>query len=124
MTLELPAFRDRDFAVEAEIIDGRVHARFIGNADMDAITPLEKILPALHQELVRNNAREVEVDFRQLEFMSSACLKLFVNWVAEIIDAPTDQQYKLRFRANADMRWQRRSLQALQCFSEHVVVET
>jgi hypothetical protein len=95
MNADLPSYRDAFFAVEASGDDSGLRARFIGNADMDAIAPLE--------------------------FMNSACMKLFVNWVSDILDAPEEKRYRLRFRSNPEIRWQKRSLTALQCFTTDVV---
>jgi hypothetical protein len=122
MSPDLPSHRDRDFSVEPEIHATGFRIRFAGNADMDAIQPLEVLLPKVHAELIRVGANEIEVDFSQLEFMNSTCLKLFVSWVADILEAPEAQRYKLRFRSNPEMRWQRRSLIALQCFTTEFVV--
>jgi hypothetical protein len=121
MNADLPSYRDAFFAVEASGDDSGLRARFIGNADMDAIAPLETLLPRLHAELLRVGAKEIEVDLRDLEFMNSACMKLFVNWVSDILDVPEEKRYRLRFRSNPEIRWQKRSLMALQCFTTDVV---
>jgi hypothetical protein len=116
------SFHNRDFAVESEIGNGTVRARFSGNADIDAIAPLRDLMSRIHAELVRVSAREIEIDLRDLEFMNAACMKLFVNWVSEILEGPEDQRYRLRFVSNPDVRWQRRSLMALQCLTADVVI--
>ncbi|MFN0247570.1 MAG: hypothetical protein ACKV2T_11845 [Kofleriaceae bacterium] len=114
-------YRDESFSVETSDDDG-FRARFTGNADVDAATPLAALLPRLHAELLRLGAKEIEIDLRELEFMNAACMKLLVMWVADILDVPSDQRYRLRFRPNPEVRWQRRSLVALQCFMTDVVV--
>jgi hypothetical protein len=120
--LESLSFRNRDFAVESEIGTDTIRARFSGNADIDAIAPLRDLMVRIHAELVRVSAREIEIDLRDLEFMNAACMKLFVNWVSDILEAPEAQRYRLRFLSNPEVRWQRRSLMALQCFTTDVVV--
>ena len=120
--MESLSFQNRDFAVASEIGTAKSRARFTGNADIDAIAPLRELMARLHAELVRVSAKEIEIDLRDLEFMNAACMKLFVNWVAEILDGPEEQRYRLRFVSNPDVRWQRRSLMALQCFTTDVVV--
>ncbi len=116
------SFHNRDFAVKSEIGTDTIRARFSGNADIDAIAPLRDLMARIHAEVVRIRAREVEIDLRELEFMNAACMKLFVNWVAEILEAPEDVRYRLRFLSNPDVRWQRRSLVALQCITTDFVV--
>lgn len=120
--MESLSFQNRDFAVESEIGTNRIRARFSGNADIDAIAPLRDLMARLHAEMVRVAATEVEIDLRDLEFMNAACMKLFVNWVSEILEGPEDKRYRLRFVSNPEVRWQRRSLMALQCFTTDVVV--
>jgi hypothetical protein len=120
--LDLPSFQNRDFAVESVIVASTVGARFSGNADIDAIAPLRDLMARIHVEMVRAKAREIEIDLRDLEFMNAACMKLFVNWVSDILESPEDQRYRLRFVSNPEVRWQRRSLMALQCFTTDVVV--
>lgn len=115
-------FQNDDFAFESEIGTDTIRARFSGSADVDAIVPLRDLMASLHAELVRVSAREIEIDLRDLEFMNAACMKLFVNWISEILDAPEEQRYRLRFRSNPEVRWQRRSLMALQCLTTDVVV--
>ncbi len=120
--MESLSFQNRDFAIESEIGTDASRARFTGNADIDAIAPLRDVMTRLHAELVRVSAKEIEIDLRDLEFMNAACMKLFVNWVSEILESPEEQRYRLRFVSNPEVRWQRRSLMALQCFTTDVVV--
>lgn len=120
--MERLSFHNRDFAVRSEIGPDCIRARFSGNADIDAIAPLRDLVARIHAEAVRVLAREVEIDLRELEFMNAACMKLFVSWVSEILDGPEDKRYRLRFVSNPDVRWQRRSLMALQCITTDVVV--
>ena len=123
--METLSFQNRDFAVVSEIGAGSISARFSGNADIDAIAPLRDLLARMHAEVVRVSAREVQIDLRDLEFMNAACMKLFVIWVSDILESPHDQRYRLRFLSNPEVRWQRRSLMALQCLtSELVVIES
>lgn len=120
--MDLPSFQNRDFAVTSEIGSSAIRARFSGNADIDAIAPLRDLMARFHVEMLQAKAREIVIDLRDLEFMNAACMKLFVNWVSDILEAPEDQRYRLRFVSNPEVRWQRRSLMALQCFTTDVVV--
>jgi hypothetical protein len=93
---------------------------------MESVEPLAAHLAALHAEAQRAKLPEVTIDFRQLEFMSSSCLKAFVEWIANIQDLAPAQRYRITFRSNPALRWQRRSLHSLQCFASDLisVVET
>ena len=58
---------------------------------------------------------------RQLEFMSAAAFNALVGWLALLSDLPPEHRYRIRFRSNPNIRWQRRSLCALSCFATDVV---
>jgi hypothetical protein len=119
--LNLPAATLGDFAVEATLQDRAIVARFTGNADLRARETLEKFLVGLHAEAQRVAAEKVVVDFHRLEFMNSSCFKSFVSWIGEVQDLPADKQYRIHFRSNSEMLWQRRSLHALRCFAVDLI---
>jgi hypothetical protein len=120
-TVNLPATTSPTFAAVSSW-DGRaIELRFSGSADLSAREALEVLLPRLHSEAIRVAAAEVKVDFRDLEFMNSSCFRSFVSWVSDVQDLPEEQQYRISFRSNAAMLWQRRSLHALKCFANDLV---
>lgn len=119
--LALPSHTDREFTVAAVHEGETIELRLTGNADMAAIDPLTAMLEKLHPEALRLAAKEVVVDFRQLEFMNSSCLKACVTWIATLQETPAAQQYKIRFLSNPELRWQRRSLHSLSCFASDLI---
>jgi hypothetical protein len=123
--LQLASYEDKEFAAIPRLDGSTLHLGLRGNADMHAIDPLTALLEALHLEALRLRVTEVAVDFGQLEFMNSACMKSFVTWIAALQETAPDAQYKVRFRSNPELRWQRRSLQSLSCFATNLItVET
>ena len=51
--------------------------------------------------------------------------KVFVTWLAQVQELPTEKQYRIHFMSNPNMHWQRRSLAALSCFAvDLVTIET
>jgi anti-anti-sigma factor len=98
--------------------DGRtLHLDLAGNADIQVAEPLHDLLAKLHAAAAELGIAHVAVDLRELEFMSSSCLKALVSWVSAL----QDTDYRIAFRANPDLRWQRRSLGALQTIAPGLV---
>ncbi len=83
-----------DVPLEPSFADGRVTVTLVGTAD------------------VRVTA---------LEFMNSSCMKTFVTWIGLDQGLEADKQYKIRFRSNPEIHWQRRSLHALSRFAADLV---
>lgn len=84
-----------------------------GNFDMTAADQLRTLLTRVHAEALRLKVTEVAVDFRGLEFMTSACFKGFVVWLNELDAMEEARQYRVRLRSNPAKYWQRASLLAL-----------
>ena len=63
---------------------------------------------------------EVGFDLRSLYFMNSSCLKAFVTLVDKVVRG-TAPSYVIRFSANPQLHWQKRSFEALKRFALCVV---
>lgn len=98
-----------------------IHARLVGDANMNAVDQLGHSLAEVHAQAVRAGATEVVVDLRQLEFMNSACFKKIVTWITRVEEVEAASRYRIRFLSNAKIHWQRRSLHALQMFAMDLV---
>ena len=106
----------------AAVLDGNtVQAWLKGNADYAAVDAIEMLLTRLHAEAHRLGIVEVMVDLRQLEFMNSSCFKSFVSWINDVQQLPEGQRYKVRFRSNPKLHWQKRSLHTLRCFAVELI---
>lgn len=92
-----------------------------GSAETEALTTLNQVLTALHDDVVETHARIVIADIRELEFASSSCLKAFVTWLQRVQELDAEHQYQIVFRSNPKHSWQRRSLGALAAFAAGVV---
>jgi hypothetical protein len=95
--------------------------RLKGDANMAAVEPIGQALDDAHGLAKGSPTSLVSIDFRELEFMSSACFKKFVGWLDAAQNAPRATQYRIRFLSNPKYHWQRRSLHALQCFAPDLV---
>ncbi|MDC3955903.1 hypothetical protein [Polyangium jinanense] len=111
----------RDFSASVRAEGRSLVVCLSGNADMAAKDSLDSLLPRVHAEALRMSATEVQVDFRQLEFMNSSCFKSFVSWISELGELERSQEYKIRLLSNPEMHWQRRSLHALRCFAVDLI---
>jgi hypothetical protein len=125
VTFSLAGVSTDGFAAAPSFAGGVVMLAIEGTADATAVAPLAALMARLHGEIVRARGREVIVDLLACEFMSSSCFKAFVGWIAQLQDAPPEDQYRVRMLSNPNIHWQRRSLRALSCFAADLVsVET
>ena len=121
--VRVPLVTSDDFNSQLDVRDGTLQLKLKGNADIRVMFPLETMMNALEQEISRLGIREVVVDLRELEFMNSSCFKTFVTWISAALDSPSP--YKVTFRSNQTMLWQRRSLHALSAFATDLIaIET
>jgi hypothetical protein len=109
------------FSAVAELDDAGISARLIGTADLTVNAALEEFIQQVHGLVQARNATEVVVDFRDLEFMNSSCLKGMVSWICRIQELPRPSQYRMVLVASSTHQWQRRSLPALTCVAADVV---
>lgn len=110
-----------DLRSATTVAAGTTTTRLIGTAEATATEQLHAFFDRLHQTCLGDNTRELVVDLSDVEFMTSACLKQFVTWFTAIEATPEDSQYKVRLRGSKGRPWQRRSLNALACFSVELI---
>jgi hypothetical protein len=118
--LNLPAFQDASFETSAAMHDKTLTLHFKGSAELHVCDVLGPLLRQAHQEALRLGATEVQVDFEQLQFMTSSCLKRFVTWLNEV-KASAQRPYTIRFVSNPRFRWQKASLAVLRNFAPESV---
>ena len=125
MSLALADVVAEQLLVRGREADGSLAVSLAGTADTAVREQLEEYFTQVHAEAVRLKTPTVVVDLRELEFMNSSCLKVFVAWLAHLRELETPAQYKVCFRSNPKLLWQRRSLAALSCFAiDLVTIET
>ena len=125
MTLSLADNHAEQLTMAARLLDDSIVVALSGTADTAVREQLEEYFTQLHAEAVRLQTKKVTVDLRELEFMNSSCLKVFVSWLAHLRELEEPAQYKVSFRSNPKLLWQRRSLAALSCFAiDLVTIET
>jgi anti-anti-sigma factor len=94
--------------------------RMRGNADIDAQEQLKHFLDRLHTEAKRLAIQEMVFELQELYFMNSSCLSLLLRHVNAILESPS-HAYHLTFRSNPNLRWQKRSFQALQSYAPELI---
>ncbi len=92
-----------------------------GSAENDAREQLPSLLDKLDQTAMAKHSKQVEVDFRQVDFMNSSCFKEFVAWLSRIKTRNDAAQYQVLLHSSIQIRWQRASMHALSCFASDVV---
>ncbi len=125
MTLALDDASAEQLSMCGRATDEAIVVVLAGTADTSVREQLEEYFTQLHSEALRLRVPTVTVDLRELEFMNSSCLKVFVAWLAHLREVEAPAQYKVCFRSNPKLLWQRRSLAALSCFAiDLVTIET
>jgi len=94
---------------------------FTGNADMAVHEQLKVFFDELHVLAEVSRVREAVFDLEELYFMNSSCLSLLLRLINSIKESRRPHHYKLRFRSNPNLRWQKRSLEAIRSFAADVV---
>lgn len=67
----------------------------------------------MHEAALADGLRELSVDVRQLTFVNSSAIRLFVDWSSWVAISGV-QGYLLRFRTDRRITWQRTSFAVLQ----------
>jgi hypothetical protein len=107
--------------VESSLTGRSLLATFTGVAELNVVHRLVGLLSAMHERAGELGVELVVVDFSALEFMSASCLRSFITWINQLQELPSDRQYHIRFVANPDLPWQRRSVHALKCFATELI---
>ncbi len=80
---------------------------------------LSLLLKKTHSEAMLRKVQAVVVEINRLTFMNSNCFKDFVAWISLVQDL--ELPYKVRFKTNPAIRWQKGSLHTLVSFGRDIV---
>jgi hypothetical protein len=120
-SLSTPPVSIDGFTLEPKQIGDQITVRLSGNADMTVTTKLGPYLDRLHAEALRLGVKRLTFDIRELYFLTSSCLKAFATMLAAVAQLDAAKRYTVRFLANSNLHWQRRSLEALRCVAQNVI---
>jgi hypothetical protein len=76
----------------------------------------------VHRTASAAHATEVTFEIEELYFVNSSCLSLLLRFINTVTGAPESDQYRVRFKSNRNLTWQRKSLSALRSYAEELVV--
>lgn len=117
MNTEKMSIHQSNFQSTPEYEPGQLTVKLAGEGNLDAIDAIKTILTGAHAEAQRLAVKEVVVDLTELEFLNSSGIKHFVSWLREASLLPAEGAYAIRLVSSPLVPWQRRSLNALQCFA-------
>jgi hypothetical protein len=117
----LDPIQEPDFRATGIFDDTRLDVWLWGNADHRGNTVLDGFLRAADGRAVAAGVKEVVVDFRELVFMNSSCLKALVTWLRRVQEHSPEQRYAIRFVHDPQAHWQMRSFSALAAFGRGVL---
>jgi hypothetical protein len=81
----------------------------------------ERCLHRFHEQVIKREARRVIVDLAELDWISESAVTALVSWVLRIQREPPDKRYRVMFRINASVPWQRGTFGALVTVARGVV---
>jgi hypothetical protein len=116
------AIETESFTARYERKNGMVFVRMTGTADMDVQERMQTFLDEVHQATTAARATEGVFEMSELCFMNSSCLSLLLRFITTVMELPPDRRYRVRFRPNANMRWQTKSFAALKSYGEDLVI--
>jgi hypothetical protein len=82
---------------------------------------LGTLLARVHDDALRERARQVTFDLRGAGPLGIARLQHFVGWILTIQDLPTAERYAVHFIGDDFDHWQKRGLQALRACAENAI---
>lgn len=99
-----------DLVTETTVDATRVEGRLVGCAEASTLDDLTVYLDAIRRAAVATKSTEIVLDIRALEFMSAACLRSLLGWMAESQRAVV---CPLRVVWDPTCAWQRRTLRPI-----------
>jgi hypothetical protein len=79
---------------------------------------------SLHAAALADKVGSVELDVRELTFVNSSAIRLFVDWATRISALPDEQRYRVHFLTSRHVSWQRTSFHVLQTIAPRAVEVT
>ncbi len=76
---------------------------------------------ALHEAAVADRLSSVELDLRELTFVNSSAIRLFVDLASRINSMSPDRRYQVHFLISRQITWQRTSFNVLRSLAPESV---
>lgn len=75
----------------------------------------------LHQYVLENEIKRVDVDITKLKFLNSAGIKVLIDWIILITELSEDNRYQLFFICDSKSFWQETSINTLAIIDSNIV---
>lgn len=122
MTASIHEIKAEGFSAHCDYRGSAVVVWLKGNADMAVHEPLKTFLDAIERVAKSTHTTEAVFELEELYFMNSSCLSLLLRFVNGMMEAERSAPYRVRFRSNPKLRWQKKSLAALRAYAQELVV--
>ncbi len=99
-----------------ELIDIANGMKVIFSGDIDVQNPEPIFVPffeQIHNKVIENNIKYVELDFTKLTFLNSSGIKTLIKWITKVTPLPAEKKYRFKIIANSEITWQETSLKML-----------
>lgn len=80
---------------------------------IDSASPgdfLRPFLSELHDDIVKNKLKKVNVDITGLSYLNSSSIKEIVTWIIMQKSMPEEKAYDINFLCNSEYMWQESSV--------------
>jgi hypothetical protein len=122
MSSSTSTIKAESFSAHYEAKGNQIVVSMRGNADMAVHDRVKGFLDTLDHAVREAGAKEAVFELGELYFMNSSCLSLLLRFINGIVSLRASDQYRVRFRSNPNLRWQKRSLAALHAYAQDIVV--
>lgn len=99
-----------------ELIDIANGVKVTFSGDIDVQNPEPIFVPffeQIHNKVIENNIKYVELDFSKLTFLNSSGIKTLIKWITKVTPLSPDKKYRFKIVANSEITWQETSLKML-----------
>lgn len=74
---------------------------------------MEPFIEEVHNSVVANGVKAINVDITNLRFLNSAGIREFVDWVMKLNELDVDKRYSIKFICSSEHKWQESSMSTL-----------
>lgn len=119
MTTGITDIESQLFNTTSSIVGNRLIVTLSGCLDMDTTHYLKSFLEPLIRDFQAGIVSAIEFETGQLYLMSSSSISCFAAWIKSLMNTQPD--WRVTFKTNPNLSWQRRSLDPIRRLAEHMV---
>ena len=119
MTTGITDIESQLFNTSSSIVGNRLIVALSGCLDMDTTPLLKSFLEPLIRDLQAGIVSAIEFETGQLYLMSSSSISCFATWIKSLMN--TQPEWRVTFKTNPNLSWQRRTLDPIRRLAEHLV---